>query len=100
MAYSDTLNYWATATHNEINFVRWKRNDCNHPAIVHIAPRLLTLLSLGHTFHVNPADRITAKRVSVSSEEERRVEVTSLNWMKKSNGVAHLVVSFLHHHVE
>ena len=26
--------------------------------------------------------------------------VTSLNWIKKSNSVAHLVVSFLYHHVE
>ena len=26
--------------------------------------------------------------------------VTSLNWIQKSSAVAHLVVSFLHHHVE
>ena len=54
----------------------------------------------GHTFRANPGDRIIAKRVSVLSEEERPVEVTSLNWIKKSGSVAHLVVSFLHHHVE
>lgn len=34
------------------------------------------------------------------SEEERPVTVTSLSWIKKSNGVAHLVVSFLYHRVE
>lgn len=28
MAYSDTLNLWATATHNEIGFIRWKQSDC------------------------------------------------------------------------
>lgn len=38
--------------------------------------------------------------MTVSSEEERPVTVTSLNWIKKSNGAANLVVSFLHHHVE
>ena len=54
----------------------------------------------GHTFHIHPEDRIIAKRVVVSSEEERPVTVTSLNWIQKSAAVAHLVVSFLHHHVE
>ena len=29
MAYSDTLNLWATATHNEINFVQWRPSDCD-----------------------------------------------------------------------
>lgn len=56
--------------------------------------------SQGHTFHVRPEDRIIAKRVVVSSEEDQPVEVTSLNWIKRSSAVAHLVVSFLHHHVE
>jgi len=28
MDYSDTLSVWATATNNEIAFVRWKRSDC------------------------------------------------------------------------
>ena len=54
----------------------------------------------GHTFHIHPEDRIIAKRVMVTSEEERPVAVTSLNWIQKSAAVAHLVVSFLHHHVE
>lgn len=100
MAYSDTLNCWATATYNEINFVRWKRNECNPLVTQYFALFQLSLLSSGHTFHASPTDRIIAKRVSVSSEEEQTVEVTSLNWMKKSSSVAHLVVSFLHHHVE
>ena len=52
----------------------------------------------GYTFHAQ--DRIVAKRVVVSSEEEQPVMVTSLNWIKKSATVAHLVVSFLYHHVE
>jgi hypothetical protein len=33
MAYSDTLESWATATHNEINFVRWKRSDCKFSTV-------------------------------------------------------------------
>lgn len=98
MDYSDTLNLWATATHNEINFIRWKRSDCKFSTVKRTNvpdPRFS-----GHTFHSSPRDRIVAKRVAVSSEEERPVTVTSLNWIKKSNSVAHLVVSFLYHHVE
>lgn len=34
------------------------------------------------------------------SELQYPVQVTSLNWVRKSTGVAHLLVSFLHHHVE
>lgn len=34
------------------------------------------------------------------SELQYPVQVTSLNWIRKSTGVAHLLVSFLHHHVE
>jgi hypothetical protein len=49
---------------------------------------------------MNPDDRIVAKRVIAPSEEERSVVVTSLNWIKKSSNAAHLLVSFLHHHVE
>ena len=56
--------------------------------------------SQGQTFHMRPEDRIVAKKVVVSSEEDQPVEVTSLNWIKRSSTVAHLVVSFLHHHVE
>ena len=68
-------------------------------------PTVRTLVSpdsrpQGHTFDIHPEDRIIAKRVAVSSEEERPVTVTSLNWIKKSATVAYLVVSFLHHHVE
>lgn len=33
MAYSDTLKSWATATNNEINFVRWKRSDCKFSTV-------------------------------------------------------------------
>lgn len=98
MAYSDTLNFWATATFNEINFVRWKRSDCKSLIVKYMS--VPNLRSLGHAFHTSPRDRIVAKRVTVSSEEERSVTVTSLNWVKKSNSVAHLVVSFLYHHVE
>lgn len=54
----------------------------------------------GPAFRTSPRDRIVAKRAAVSSEEERQITVTSLNWLKKSNSVAHLVVAFLHHHVE
>lgn len=36
MAYTDTLNFWATATYNEINFVRWKRNDCKLLVAKHV----------------------------------------------------------------
>jgi hypothetical protein len=98
MAYSDTLNFWATATYNEINFVRWKRSDCRF--FVVNCMKVSNLWSSGRTFHTTPCDRIVAKRVAVSSEEERPVTVTSLNWIRKSNSVAHLVVSFLYHHVE
>jgi len=28
MAYSDTLSFWATATYNEISFVKWKQCNC------------------------------------------------------------------------
>ena len=56
--------------------------------------------SHGQTFHVRPEDRIIAKRVVVSSEEDQPVDVTSLSWIKRSSTVAHLVVSFLHHHVK
>ena len=102
MAYSDTINSWATATYNEINFVRWKRGDCKSPRKLRLrnVPTSLTCDFSGHTFYMNPQDRIIAKRVAVSSEEERPVTVTSLNWIKKSTSAAHLVVSFLHHHVE
>lgn len=99
MAYSDALNCWATATHNEINFIRWRPRDCRLPAAMHLSSHLNSRFP-GHIFHSDPADRIIAKKVSVSSEEEQEVEVTSLNWMNKSNNAAHLVVSFLHHHVE
>ena len=98
MDYSDTLNLWATPTHNEINFIRWKRSDCKFSTLKHT--NVPDGLFLGHTFHTSPRDRIVAKRVTVSSEEERPVTVTSLNWIKKSNCMAHLVVSFLYHHVE
>ena len=54
----------------------------------------------GNTFYARPEDRIIAKRVAVSSEGERPVVVTSLNWIKKSSTVAHLLVAFLHHYVE
>ena len=99
MAYSDTLNIWATATDNEIGFVRWKRSDCKFQQQL---PKVIFSLTglQGHTFYARPEDRIVAKRVVVSSEEERPVTVTSLNWIKKSSTVAHLVVAFLHHHVE
>src|ERR1700749_3290517 len=98
MAYSDTLKSWATATHNEINFVRWKRSDCK----LSIVNRTTSSESGfgGHTFYTSPGARIIAKRVAVSSEEERTVTVTSLNWIRRSSSVAHLLVSFLHHHVE
>ena len=99
MAYSDVLNVWATATYNEISFVRWKRSDCEFSTTTVRTRFFLTVLQ-GHTFYARPEDRIVAKRVVVSSEEERPVTVTSLNWIKKSNTVAHLVVAFLHHHVE
>ena len=99
MAYSDILNVWATATYNEISFVRWKRSDCEFLITTARAEFSLTGLQ-GHTFYARPEDRIIAKRVVVSSEEERPVIVTSLNWIKKSSTVAHLVVAFLHHHVE
>lgn len=33
IAYSDALNLWATATHNEIAFIRWKRSDCKCPSL-------------------------------------------------------------------
>lgn len=36
MAYTDALKCWATATHNEINFVHWRRSDCKL-RIVHCA---------------------------------------------------------------
>jgi hypothetical protein len=98
MAYSDTLKSWATATHNEINFVRWKRSDCKFSTMDR--PISSESRSRGDSFYTSPGDRIVAKRVVVSSEEERAVTVTSLNWIKKSSNVAHLLVSFLHHHVE
>jgi len=98
MAYSNTLKSWATASHNEINFIRWKRSDCK------LSPVNCKISSesrfQGHTFYTSPGDRIVAKRVVLSSEEERAVTVTSLNWIKKSSNVAHLLVAFLHHHVE
>lgn len=98
MAYSDTLKSWATATHNELNFIRWKRSDCEFSTVNRTIPSESRFQ--GHTFHTSPTDRIVAKRVVVSSEEERAVTVTSLNWITKSSNVAHLLVSFLHHHVE
>jgi hypothetical protein len=53
-----------------------------------------------HTFSAEESDHIVAKKTLLSSEQQNPVQVTSLNWVRRSNSVAHLLVSFLNHHVE
>jgi len=97
IAYSEEIQTWATATNNEIRFIKWKRADCEQ----HYQLRSSVYSrDLGCTFSADEGDRIVAKKTILSSELQNPVQVTSLNWVRKSTGVAHLLVSFLHHHVE
>ena len=34
IAYSEEIQTWATATNNEIRFIKWKRADCEHPRLL------------------------------------------------------------------